>query len=174
MKGIIVRCLAELVKENFGDKKWQEILESSGFNKYSSFLATHDINDSDVMKMISSVCKVLNISLEQAADAFGDHWVNKFAPKIYSDYYKDVSSAKDFLLKMDSIHQEATVTMRNAHPPRFEYNWENEKTLVMVYNSERGLIDILVGLIKGVGKYFNENLQVTKLDNKKVRIVFES
>ncbi len=42
----------------------------------------------------------------------------------------------------------------------------------MTYKSKRGLIDFLVGLIKGVGKYFKENLEVTKLGNNKVKIVF--
>jgi hypothetical protein len=47
------------------------------------------------------------------------------------------------------------------------------KTLIMHYKSHRGLIDFMVGLIKGVGKYFKENLQVRKLGDKRVEIVFE-
>jgi hypothetical protein len=42
----------------------------------------------------------------------------------------------------------------------------------MTYNSRRGLIDIMIGLIKGVGKYYKENLKVTKLGPDKVEIKF--
>jgi hypothetical protein len=42
----------------------------------------------------------------------------------------------------------------------------------MTYKSPRGLIDFLVGLIKGVGKYFKEDLRVRKLNNTDVEVVF--
>jgi hypothetical protein len=42
----------------------------------------------------------------------------------------------------------------------------------MKYKSHRNLIDFLVGLIKGVGKFYKEDLKVTKLTNDKVEIVF--
>ncbi|MFZ5596558.1 MAG: heme NO-binding domain-containing protein [Bacillota bacterium] len=173
MKGVIAQCLAELVIENFGRDKWEAALEKSGLNKNTVFLATQDVNDKDVLNIVGSVCQVLKITLPQAADAFGDYWVNKFAPKIYSAYYMGVKSAREMLLKMDSVHLNTTKTMANARPPRFNYTWYDDKTLIMTYNSERGLIDFLVGLVKGVGKHFNEHLEVTKLSNNKVKIVFE-
>ncbi len=172
MKGVIVKCLSNLVKEKFGEDKWERVLEMSGLPTNMTFVSTQDIDDSEVLKVVGNVCSVLNITLQQAADAFGDYWVNEFAPKIYSPYYVGVNSAKDFLLKMDRVHESSTKRIPNARPPRFEYEWENDNTLIMKYKSHRNLIDFLVGLIKGVGKYFNENLTVTKIDDKSVRIVF--
>ena len=63
--------------------------------------------------------------------------------------------------------------MQNAQPPRFDYKWKDEKTLIMIYNSKRGLIDIMIRLIEGVGKYYKENLKITKLNDKEVEIIFE-
>jgi hypothetical protein len=62
--------------------------------------------------------------------------------------------------------------MKNAHPPRFDYTWKNEKTLIMHYKSQRGLIDFAVGLIKGVGKFYHENLRVAKVGSDQIEIVF--
>jgi len=73
---------------------------------------------------------------------------------------------------MDSVHAAVTKSVPNSHPPRFEYEWKNEKTLIMKYKSQRGLIDFVVGLAKGVGKLYGENLKVTKIGNDKVEIVF--
>lgn len=42
----------------------------------------------------------------------------------------------------------------------------------MEYKSHRNLIDFMIGLIKGVGKYYHEELQITKLAANRVRIVF--
>lgn len=172
MKGVIAKCLGDLVKEKFGKDKWEDALERSGLDRDSVFLATEDVDDIAVLKVVDSVCKVLNISLTQAADAFGDYWVCVFAPKIYASYYRGVNSAKEFLLNMDKVHVNTTETINNAQPPRFEYEWKDNKTLIMKYKSKRDLIDFMVGLIKGVGKHYKEDLKVTKLGPEKVEIIF--
>jgi len=172
MKGVIAKCLGDLVKEKFGKDKWGDALELSGLDRDSIFLATEDVDDIAVLKVVDSVCKVLNISFIQAADAFGDYWANVFTPKIYAPYYRGVNSAKEFLLNMDKVHVDTTKTIKNAHPPRFEYEWKDDKTLIMKYKSKRGLIDFMVGIIKGVGKYYKEDLKVTKLGTEKVEIIF--
>lgn len=172
MKGVIATCLAELVKEKFGEDKWEAALEGAGLDKKTVFFAVQDVDDEAVLKVVNSVCEVLGISLAQAADAFGDYWVNIFAPRVYGAYYKGVDSAKDFLLKTDYIHEASTRSIKGAHPPRFEYEWKDNKTLIMKYISHRGLIDFMVGLIKGVGKYYKEDLKVTKLGDDRVEIVF--
>jgi len=124
------------------------------------------------MNVIKSTCDVLNLSLEQVADAFGDYWVNVYTQKIYRVHYLDCNTSKDFLLKMDYVHVMVTNNIPNARPPRFEYEWKDQKTLIMKYKSHRNLIDLLVGLIRGVGKFYKEDLKVTKLTNDKVEIVF--
>ena len=172
MKGVIVNCLGELVKERFGKDKWEEALVRTGLDSKTHVLAVRDIDDAVVMKLLKSVCDVLNISMKQAADAFGDYWINDYAPNIYKTYYKNVDSARDFLLKMDDVHSFVSDDLVDARPPGFGYDWEDDKTLIMTYNSERGLIDIMVGLIKGVGRYFNEDLKIAKTGIKKARITF--
>jgi len=135
-------------------------------------LPISDIDDQVVMNVIKSACDVLNLSLEQVADAFGDYWVNVYTQKIYRVHYLDCNTSKDFLLKMDYVHVMVTNNIPNARPPRFEYEWKDQKTLIMKYKSHRNLIDLLVGLIRGVGKFYKEDLKVTKLTNDKVEIVF--
>lgn len=171
MKGVIIVCLKELVCSKFGEEKWNEIMENSD-SKGVIFLAGADIEDSKALSMVDATCKVLNISLTQAADAFGDYWVSTYAKKMYSGYYKP-TTAKDFLLQMDDVHVRLTKSIPNAKPPRFSYDWKDDNTLIMSYQSHRGLIDFLAGLAKGVGNYFNEPLSVTKLGNSKIQVSFK-
>jgi len=172
MKGVIAYCLSELVKEKFGKDKWEEALEKAGFTKSTIWGTTVDIDDHKVLNLVDSVCKVLHISLVQAADAFGDYWVNVFAPKVYHVFYKRATSAREMLLMMNKVHQDVTKNLPNAHPPGFDYEWKDEKTLIMKYKSHRNLIDFVVGLAKGVGKYYHEDLKVRKISNTAVEIVF--
>ncbi len=133
---------------------------------------TTNVDDQIVLKVVNSLCDVLKISLPQAADEFGDYMNNVYLQKFYKIFYKKANSAKEFLLKMDSVHVAMTNDLPDAKPPRFEYEWKNDKTLIMKYKSSRGLIDFMVGLTKGVGKFYKENIKVTKLGNDKVEIVF--
>jgi Haem-NO-binding len=172
MKGAIVNCLQDLVVSKFGKDKWEAAMKQAKFEDHSIFLAIQDVDDAKVLNLVGAVCSVLNISLTQAADAFGEHWMCSYAPKNYHPFFNGINTAKDFLLRMDAVHTITTKNVPNAHPPRFDYTWENSRTLVMKYNSHRDLIDFMVGLIKGVGKYFKENLDVTKESENSVRVVF--
>lgn len=173
MKGVIADCLKKLVIDKFGKEKWETSLEAAGLPANSIFLVAQDIPDTKFFELVGSVCKILGITLEQAAEAFGDYWVNEYAPKIYKVYFNK-ESARDFLLNTDYVHATVTKNLSNAKPPRFSYEWEGDNTLIMHYKSERNLIDFVIGIIKGVGKYYNENLSVTKLGEDKVKVIFNN
>jgi len=174
MKGVIVQCLEELVCRGFGTDKWREALVRAGLDEKARFIAVQDVADGEALKLVGAVCEVLGITLPQAADAFGAHWVNEFAPRIYGPFYRQAKSAREFLLNMDRVHAETTRSIANARPPRFEYEWDGDRTLFMTYRSHRKLVDFLAGLARGVGTYFKEDLRVTKVSDTKVRIDFPS
>ena len=172
MKGVIVLALREMVIEKFGIDKWKNGLVKAGIGKEPLIMPISNVDDQIFLRVVNSLCEVLNISFIQAADAFGDYWVNVYSQKMYRVYYENVKTAKEFLLKMDSVHVASTKSIPGANPPRFDYEWKDEKILIMKYKSQRGLIDFMVGLIKGVGKFYKEDLKVTKLGSDKVEIVF--
>ena len=172
MKGVIVIAIKELVVKKFGAHKWEDALKHAGITKEPLIMSVSDVDDETVLKVIEGICRVLNITFVQLADAFGDFWVNTYAIKTLPHYFRGIKTAKDFLLKMDDVHVSATNSIPNNHPPRFSYEWKNEHILIMKYKSSRGLIDLMPGLVKGVGKYFNEKLAVTKIGTDSIQIVF--
>jgi len=174
MKGVIALALKDMVKDNHGKNKWINILKNVGIDKEPIILPTTDLDDQLIIDVIKSTCKELDISLKQAADAFGNYWVNTYSQKLYGVYYQINKTARDFILSMDKVHQDTTQSIPDARPPQFDYEWDDDKTLIMKYISDRGLIDIMVGLIKGVGKFYNENLKVSKINNNRVKIIFQN
>ncbi|MCI5132970.1 MAG: hypothetical protein D3904_16005 [Candidatus Electrothrix sp. EH2] len=172
MKGVIITCLESLVKEQFGPDSWEDILEEAGLERHALFNITSNVEDEAVMEIVNATCKVLNLTLPQAADTFGDYWVNVYAPKVYSMYFRKAHSAKEMLLNMDKLHETVTASIPDARPPRFGYEWQDENILIMHYKSDRDLLDFFIGLIKGAGKYYNEELRVAKRGEAAVEIVF--
>jgi hypothetical protein len=172
MKGVIALALKGLVVNKFGEAVWKTVLGMAGIEREPLILPMADVDDPTVLKIIDAVCKTAGMSLQEAGMAFGDYWVNTYSQTMYGSLYKRHTHAKDFLLAMDDIHSTMTMSMRNATPPKFEYQWRDDKTLVMKYISKRGLLDIMVGLVHGVAKFYNEKLKVEKLGNDQVVITF--
>jgi methyl-accepting chemotaxis protein len=172
MKIEIVDCLSEMVKKNFGEDKWREICEKAGFNNRAKYIKGMDILDQKVFEIVEKTCEVLQINMAQAADAFGDYWINVYALKYYKGYYGKFTSAKEFILGMDSIHVEVTRIIENAHPPRFKTEIISENKIKVKYISERKMILFYIGLVKGIAKYFNEKINIEQLSEEDVMIEF--
>lgn len=172
MKGSILKCAKNLILENYGKPVWDNAMKHAGLDPDMLVRSTADIDDNEILKLFDSVCKELKISHKQLSEAFGEYWVTKFAFNIYGAYYLGVKTSKDFFLKLDDIHYRVTKNIENAKPPRFEYQWKGDKSLIINYISKRNLIDLFIGLAKGVGKHFNENIMVEKLSETQAKITF--
>ena len=121
MKGSIVIALQDLVKSKYGQENWTNILKKSNLPKDKVFYGHHDIEDNIVMTLIQNTCEVLGVTLEQAAEAFGNYWMNEYAPKKYFAFFAGKKTAKEFLLEMNRLHSKITDRIENARPPKFEY-----------------------------------------------------
>ena len=173
VKGAIFRCLRELVLKEFGEDVWKKALEKSGLNKDLNVPATGKIEDEVILSIVQNLSEILNVSLQDLADAFGDYWVNTYSQRVYKVFYDEAEDAKSYILKLDRIHWVMTRNIPDARPPRFDYEWKDDKTLIMKYKSHRNLIDFAVGLLKGVRRYYNEDFDVSKLDDKTIEIKFK-
>ena len=172
MKGTIAICLQELVKTKFGEDNWETILLKSGLPKNLVIYSHHDLDDEVIIKVINNTCDVLGITLKQAADAFGEYWMNEYAPKKYFAFFTGKKTAKEFLLSMNRVHIKMTDKMENTQPPSFTYEEIDDHTIIMTYKSYRELHDIWIGLIKGVGTYFKEEIEIERLEKNKVKLKF--
>lgn len=172
MKGVIVQCLRELVREEIGAETWTKVMRACGQNPERMLLAAEDFDDALVLDLVKATCEATGLSLGQAADAFGRRWMCHYAPRVYPMILDKHQGARELLLGMDDVHVKTTERMPNARPPRFDYEWTDERTLIMRYRSERSLIDFMVGLVRGVGERFDEALKVRKLSDDEVEVRF--
>ncbi|MCS6831394.1 MAG: heme NO-binding domain-containing protein [Armatimonadota bacterium] len=172
MKGTIVIAVREMVQQQFGKDAWTKALLEAGIDKEPAIAPSSMIDDKVVINVIQGICRTTGKSMQQFADMFGEYWVTQYAQRMYKSFFLGSKCARDFLLKMDSVHVSMTRAFPDSTPPRFEYEWKSDNTLIMTYKSPRGLMDIFIGLIKGVGKHYGENLQVRKITSNQVEIVF--
>jgi len=162
MKGTIPKCLEEMVRARHGEAAWNRVKEAAGLATWHSFLTTEDIDDDTVKALFITTAETLRKSVEEVKEDFGMHWSTVYAPDIYGVFFRRASSARELLLNVAQIHRDTTAKVPNAKPPRFSYEWLDERTLVMTYSSERQMAALMPGLIRGVGVYYGEELEVSR------------
>jgi len=174
MKGAIVKALEETIEERHGEETWETVLETAGVSDDLSFvLASSDVDDDVVVDLFEATAETLDVSMQAVADEFGSHWVTEFAPEMYGAYFKDPDSAREMLERMDDVHDKVTRRIDNANPPDFEIQERDDDSVVMEYDSDRDLVEIMLGAARGVGEYYGEDVDVRRLGSDRARIDFE-
>ncbi|MCC5943562.1 MAG: heme NO-binding domain-containing protein [Bernardetiaceae bacterium] len=174
MKGTIHRCLGEMITEQFGESKWQEVLKATALPEDYRFTKTEDIDEHQSLQLITNSSTILKKPLSEIFDLFGVYWVCHYAPREYKFWYIGLKDAKDFILKLDNIHSLVGKHFNKAKPPNFIYTEENKYTLLVQYKSKRNLIDLYISLVKGVATYFKEDIEIEKLSESEIRLTFLS
>jgi hypothetical protein len=166
VKGTIIKCMEELIAEKFGARRWRECLERSGIpDSRTNFTILSDVPEDDFKLIVKGVVSATSMSTDQLMDEFGEHWALVYAPRVYAPYFAEAKNARDLLLNLDHVHEAMTKSIKFARPPRFRYEWKGDKLLIMHYESPRGLVAMMPGLIRGVGKYYKENISARIVGN---------
>ncbi|HAI75536.1 MAG TPA: hypothetical protein DCM08_04755 [Microscillaceae bacterium] len=171
MLGSILHCIEELVQKDFSTTQWETILEKSGLDKKNKFFAHKVYEDQLFDSIYENTCTTLKLDSIQLSEAFGDAWM-KYASANYFAFFTVLNSAKEFILNMDKVHERITSRVENATPPRFIYETIDAQTMTMEYQSHRNLAHVWVGLLKAVGKHFNETITIEQLEENKVKMTF--
>jgi methyl-accepting chemotaxis protein len=172
MKGTVAVCLKEMVQKRGGRTAWEQVLAGAGYEPSQLFTMGEDVPDERCTALMGAAQQVLGLDGQGILDAFAHYWMCDFGPRVYVAFYDGKKNAKEFLLAMDNVHIVVTNTMTNARPPRFRCELPDERTMIMHYASPRGMVDLMIAFIKGVGAYYKEALQITKLGPDRVQIVF--
>jgi methyl-accepting chemotaxis protein len=173
MKGVVVGSIKDYYISKKGQEEWFSLLEQIGLDRHKLILATTDFDDTLVEKIIDKMADSLQLKKEELLKELGKYFVTNSTQKLYQFFYKKHNSAKSFLLDMDKLHLQMTSIIKDARPPRFEFEEKDESTLTIKYKSHRNMLSYLEGALIGVGEVYNENLAVSKIGNDKVEIKFK-
>ncbi len=181
MKGSILKGIEEMVKCEYGESVWLDIVSNCRIsNRYFIMAETYD--DNLVFEVIKEVSKIGGLTEDELLRNFGIFWINDAAQKIYPTLFCLAGkSAQSFLLNIGRLHYLVTRNLLHTNAPTFEIERSNDKNMLSVsYSSSRKMCALMKGLIEGVGKYFKEPLEITetkcikKGDNKCVmEVVFK-
>jgi hypothetical protein len=171
MKAMAVNCLRFLIIDKFGREVYSEICKKLNLID-KQYLNSEEIEDAKVSALVDELANRLNISRQELFDYFGEYFHRVFAQKYFRSFFNNCNNAYDFLKTINRIHVKAGKILGCESPPRFVIV-EDEHRLIIHYISKRNYIDLIISNIKGVAKFYNENVIVNKLDDKTVEVMFE-
>ena len=158
MKGIIFSEFLDLVENIFGLEVCQDMLDENSDKGIYTSAGTY--NHEDLVKLIVSLSKLTNISVEDLQKVYGKSvFINLLASmpelKITSN------SAFEFITQVEEyIHFEVKKLYSDAKPPKFELISNTEYEMVLDYISARCFSHVCFGLIEGCAEHFKENIKI--------------
>ena len=160
MYGLINNSLQGMIREKFGEEKWQEVLEASGVPE-DSFLTMRSYDDKLTYALAGAASDVLGAPVDACLEMFGEYWVLETASKSYGALLDAAGGDMiEFLGNMNGLHDRITSTFLNYVPPEF-YIQERDPGYEIHYLSKRkGLTPFVVGLLKGLATRFDQHLNI--------------
>lgn len=167
MYGLVNKAVEELVTTNFGDEKWEEIKTKAEVDE-DVFISNESYPDEMTYKLVGAASEVLGVSADEVLVLFGEHWVLKTANDSYGSMMKaGGKSLKEFLVNLPNFHTRVAMIYPNLKPPRFECDDVTDDGLTLRYFTHRpGLASFVVGLVQGLGKYYETPAVCTLAESK--------
>ncbi|KAA3624396.1 MAG: heme NO-binding protein [Bacteroidetes bacterium] len=156
MYGIVNKAIEDLVKENFGEEKWEAILERSGVD-VDFFISNEPYDDDITFKLAGATSEEMNIPIAQVLQTFGEWWVLKTSKEKYGGLMEaGGANLKEFLRNLPIFHNRVMLIYPKLTPPEFKISNVEENSVHVHYFSKReGLQEFVRGLLTGLGKMYD-------------------
>lgn len=171
MHGAIFMMLKDFVATNHGLPAWDKMLEMAGQPKMALYLPTQSYPDADAVALVKAACELTGLPPEAVLEAFGVY----IAPTLIQMYRGLVHpdwKTLDLLMNVEeTIHKVVRRRNEGAEPPELRFKRINDRTLEFIYESKRQMAPLAMGIIKGVAKYYQEDIQITVTEANPARTV---
>lgn len=167
MYGIVNKAIEDLVKENFGEEKWEAVKLRSGVD-VDYFISNEPYDDDLTYKLAGAVSEEMNITVAQVLQAFGEWWILKTGKDKYGGLMAaGGNNLREFLVNLPLFHNRIMLIYPKLTPPEFKVSDLGENSLHIHYFSKReGLQEFVRGLLTGLGKMYNTPAHVELIQSR--------
>ncbi|MEI7510260.1 MAG: heme NO-binding domain-containing protein, partial [Flavobacterium sp.] len=125
-------------------------------------------DDDITFKLVNAVSEEMNMNIDSVFIAFGEWWVLKTTKDKYEGLLKSGGdNLKEFLVNLHLFHNRVAFIYPKLTPPEFRVSKVSERSLELHYFSKRvGLQEFVRGLIQGLGKFFETEVEIDLLASR--------
>ena len=168
MKGTVVATWLNTTRKLFGDDVVKNAMSYAGWGENKIFSPIENVEDDKVNKYIKYISDNKNIATKELWRKIGQDNIISFS-KDYPAFFKH-ENAYSFLKSMYDVHVVMTKKFIGAKPPILTITPISRREAIFTYNSSRGMFEYFLGMLEGVGNYFNEKIQVEEISKTKTSL----
>ena len=167
MYGLVNKAIEGLVCEHYDEETWEAIKEKANVD-IDVFISMDAYPDDISYKLVEAASDVLGEPAERILELFGEYWVLYTATEGYGEMLKMAGDdLPSFLSNLNHLHNRVGLSLPQLQPPSFKCTDIQEGALRLHYYSTRpGLAPMVIGLVKGLGKRFHTELDITQIANR--------
>jgi hypothetical protein len=163
MYGLINAGVKSYVVAKMGEPAWLVIHQEARTPETFDVKASY--NDEVTFNLVFSIAKFAKIDPKTVLEQIGEYWIEFAVEKDYGVIFK--MYGKDFrtsLRSLNQMHKRMNSMMPSMVIPNFQIISENDSEIKLLYTSSRkGLTPLALGLLRGLGKYFSQDIVATQI-----------
>jgi hypothetical protein len=134
MKGSLLVAMAQYVCAKHNLETWSSVLQGAGLSPNTKFMALETVEDDVYFKLVESTARQLRLTPQQLWEELANYWILEHTDKYMPFYYRNMHSARDFLMQMNDVHEAVgRASSRSATPPEFEFESLTPKEMLVTY-----------------------------------------
>jgi len=162
MYGLVNKAVRDMLIEKHGMSRWEEICRRAGCPS-DEFLPLKSYPDDWTYRIIRSASELLDVPEGELLEELGVYWIRFTANEGYGDlmdlFGRDFRSC---LRNLDQMHDRMGALMPELQPPKFRVFDSGPREILVEYTSKRrDLAPMVLGILKGLGRKFNERIEVS-------------
>lgn len=167
MYGIVNKAIEDLVKENFGEEKWEAIKLRSGVDQ-DFFISNEPYDDDITYQLVGAVAEEMGLSASQVLNTFGEWWILRTGKEKYGGLMEaGGENLREFLVNLPLFHNRVMLIYPKLTPPEFKVSDVTESSIHVHYHSERlGLQEFVRGLLSGLGKMYQTEVVIELMQTR--------
>ena len=177
MKGIVFTEFLEFVEDNHGILVVDKIIEKSKLASGGIYSAVGTYKHEEIVQLVTHLSDELNIDINPLLKIYAQHFFNVLLTS-YPTFFEGQTDSFEFLSLLDTyIHPEVLKLYPDAELPTFNVEHRDEKLLIMLYESQRGMYSFADGLMQGCLDHFKDNASIKLVlleeSGNKVKFIIE-
>lgn len=162
MHGIILKGLKDFTVENYDEETWNRIQDEADVGR-RLYVPVTEYPDEHVLALVAAASEVSGIAAEELMRAFGRFLV----PMLVKFYGVHVDEDWDGLELVENVEDYIHMALRSKHisdfdPPAIDARRTGDDRVVVHYASERELCDVAIGILEGIGEFYDESYEISE------------
>jgi hypothetical protein len=179
MYGLIHQAMKDLVCTERGEDAWRAVCAAAQVES-AEFEPLEPYDDAISYRLVAAASEHLGLSTHEVLRRFGDHWITFTAEYGYGEIMKMFGhDMRSCLRNLNRMHGHMGALMTQLKPPRFNVVENSDQHItVHYYSSREGLGPMVVGLLEGLARKFQEEVTIehvvkgARSDHDEFEVVF--